>query len=152
MPNDFTRFPRFTFSSIDRKPRGPLDPSSFIEGASLCDINGPDEERERKPSCRFGYLKRSCRQSNLAMPVSSGGQGLCALLCLSLRDVHFMPPDSASACSAQAPTPWANSLLELEHSSRQVALTGIGENGHNGLALVLGTLRELTRSPHGSTR
>lgn len=57
-----------------------------------------------------------------------------------------------SGCATRAPHSQANSLLELEHSSRQVALTGIGENGHDGLALVLGTLRELTRSPHGSTR
>ena len=47
MPNDFTRFPRFTFSSIDRKPRSPLDPSSFIEGASLCGINSLDREGKK---------------------------------------------------------------------------------------------------------
>ena len=54
MPNGFTRFPRFTFSSIGKKPRSPLDPSSFIEGASLFDVNSSGEEREEKPSCRFG--------------------------------------------------------------------------------------------------
>ena len=62
------------------------------------------------------------------------------------------PWAGASACSAHAPTPWANSLLELEHSRRQVALTGIGKDCHDGLALVLGTLRELACSPHGGTR
>ena len=149
MPNDFTRFPRFTFSSIDRKPRSPLDPSSFIEGASLCGINSLDREGKKAV---VSLLKRSCQQSNLAMMVSSGGRALMrAPLSQPARRVLHAPGQRLSLKRLSA-DPWANSLLELEHSRRQVALTGIGKDCHDGLALVLGALRELACSPHGGTR
>ena len=44
---------------------------------------------------------------------------------------------------------YGRQALVLEERRGQVALAGVGKQGHDGLALVLGALGQLQRGPHG---